>query len=163
MAVSGQTREERAFMRSAANHFGVAEGEVAFLAQGGATPDEIPVVLHLARSAGVSAEAILSLRRGGAEWTDLLRRYGMHVGLLYVELREVPSEGALGRAYEAFAARSRSSWQVIRLPDDQVVALVALDFLSEYLDIPPDEVAAELATSLSPVEAYRALLSPGSA
>lgn len=162
-ASEAQTREEQAFLRSAANHFGFAEREVAFLAQGEASPDEIPVVLHLARQAGVSAEAILALRRGGLSWTDLLRRYGMHAGQLHVDLETVPREGALGRAYETFAGRPRSSWEVIRLADDQVVALVALSFLSRYLQISPEQVAVALAGSLSPVEAYRALLGRRSA
>lgn len=162
-SAEAQTREEQAFLRSAANHFGFAEREVAFLAQGGASPDEIPVVLHLAREAGVSAEAILALRRGGHSWTDLLRRYGMHAGQLYVDLETVPREGALGRAYEAFAGRPRASWEVIRLPDDQIVALVALGFLTRYLQMSPERVAAALAGSLSPVEAYRTLLGRRSA
>ena len=162
-AAAGQTREEMAYIRSAANHFGVAEGEAVFLAGGGVRPAEIPVLLRVAQGAGISAEAILSLRRDGMSWADLLRRYAMHSGQLYVELDQIPSEGSLGEAYEAFAARPRSSWQVIRLPDDQVVALVALDFMSEYLELPPEEVAAALATALSPVEAYRALLTRHSA
>lgn len=161
--VEAQTREERAFLRSAANHFGVAEGEVAFLAQGGVSPDEIPVVLHLARGAGVSAEAILALRRGGQSWSELLRRYGMHTGQLYVRLEVVPTSGAVGRAYQEFAARPRASWEIIRLPDDQMVALVALNFLHVYLDLPPERVAAALAEAATPVEAYRVLLSRRSA
>jgi len=158
-AAAGQTREERAYLRSAANHFGMGEGEVAVLSEGGAAPGEIPVVLHIATRAGVSAEAILALRRSGRSWNDLLRRYGMHAGQLHVVLDPVPREGPLAAAYAAFADRPREAWAVINLPDEAVVALVNLHFLVEYLDLSPDRVAEALTRASSPVEAYRELLS----
>lgn len=156
---AGQSREEQAYLRSAANHFGVAEGEVRVLSQGGAATEEIPVVLYIATGAGVSAEAILALRRDGRSWSEMLRRYGMHAGQLHVVLDPVPAAGPLASAYAAFAERPRSAWHVITLPDQAVVALVNLSFLSEYLELSPDRVAQALTDARSPVEAYRALLS----
>lgn len=158
-AAAGQTREEQAFLRSAANHFGLAEGEVAVLSQGGADPGEIPVVLYIATRAGVSAEAILALRRAGRSWSDLLRRYGMHAGQLHVVLDPIPGEGPLGVAYAAFGERPREAWTVISLPDAALVALVNLHFLVEYLELSPERVAQALTRAGSPVEAYRDLLS----
>lgn len=158
-AAAGQSREEQAYLRSAANHFHVGEGEVGVLSEGGAALEEIPVVLYVATRAGVSAEAILALRRSGRSWSDLMRRYGLHAGQLHLILDVVPTEGALGVAYAAFAERPRNAWSVIALPDDAVVALVNLHFLVEYLELPPDRVAQALAQAGSPVAAYRMLLS----
>ncbi|HSG50025.1 MAG TPA: hypothetical protein VLA43_19530 [Longimicrobiales bacterium] len=158
-ALAGQSREEQAYLRSAANHFHMGEGEVVVLSEGGAAPEEIPVVLYIATRAGVSAEAILALRRSGRSWSDLLRRYGLHAGQLHLILDAVPSEGPLRLAYAAFAERPRNAWSVITLPDDALVALVNLNFLVEYLELPPDRVAQALAQADSPVAAYRALLS----
>lgn len=155
----GQSREERAFLRSAATHFGVAEGEVAVLAQGGASTQEIPVVLRIATGAGVSAEAVLALRRDGRSWSDLIRRYGIHAGQLHVPLQAAPETGPLAPAYTAFAERPRSSWSVISLSDEAVVALVNLRFMLEYLELPPDRVAQALTRAGNAVEAYRELLS----
>lgn len=154
-----QSREEQAFLRSAATHFRVEEGEVAVLARGsGATPEEIPLVLHIATGAGVSAEAILALRRSGRSWSELLRRYGMHAGQLHVPLESDPVEGPLAEAYREFAARPRNSWPVISLSDQALVSLVNLHFLTEYLDVPPERVARALTEARSPVQAYRTLL-----
>lgn len=158
-AAAAQSREEQAYLRSAANHFHMGEGEVVVLSEGGAALEEIPVVLYIATQAGVSAEAILALRRSGRSWSDLLRRYGMHAGQLYVILDANPTEGALGVAYAAFAERPRNAWSVITLPDEALVALVNLNFLVEYLELPPDRVAQALAQAASPIAAYRALMS----
>ena len=47
---------------------------------------------------------------------------------------------------------------MIRLTDDAVIALVNLRFLTEYLDLPPERVAAAISEEASVVEAYRRLL-----
>ena len=159
-SVQGQTREERAYLRSAAGHFGVGGGEVVVLAQGGAGTAEIPVVLHIATGAGVSAEAVLALRRDGRSWSELLRRYGMHAGQLHVRLEAPPNTGPLASAYAAFGERPRASWPVISLSDEAVVALINLRFMAEYLDLSPDRVAQALTRAGDPVEAYRELLTP---
>lgn len=157
--LAAQTREERAYLRSAATHFGSDEGEVAVLARGDVAPEEIPVVLLVSTRAGVSAEAILALRRTGRSWSEILRRYGLHAGQLHVSLEQVPSDGPVADAYAEYEGRSRDTWSVIRLPDGAVVTLVNLRFLSEYLDLAPDRVAAALSAEATVVEAYRRLLS----
>jgi hypothetical protein len=159
-SVQGQSREERAYLRSAAGHFGVGGGEVVVLAQGGASTAEIPVVLHIANGAGVSAEAVLALRRDGRSWSELLRRYGMHAGQLHVRLEGSPETGPLASAYAAFAERPRTSWSVISLSDEAVVSLVNLRFMAEYLELSPDRVAQALTRNRDPVDAYRELLAP---
>jgi hypothetical protein len=157
--LAGQTREERAFLRSAATHFGTEEGEVAVLARGDVAPEEIPVVLLVSTRAGVSAEAILALRRSERSWSEILRRYGLHAGQLHLPLEAIPADGPVADAYAPYRARTRDTWSVIRLPDQAVVTLVNLRFLSEYLDIPPERVASALSSEATVVEAYRRLLS----
>lgn len=156
--VEGQTREERAYLRSAANHFRMGEGEVVVLSQGSASLPEIPVVLHIATRAGVSAEAVLALRRDGRSWSELMRRYGLHAGQLHVALEAAPETGPLAPAYTAFSERPRSAWSVITLADESLVALVNLNFLADYLELPPDRVADALTRAANPVDAYRELL-----
>ena len=153
-----QSREQRAYLRSAAVHFDIAPGEVGFLSESVPSVGEIPVVLLAATRAGVSAEAILAMRRQGLAWGELLPRYGIDAGSLFVPLEAVPREGALGMAYDSYAGRAQETWRVLNLPDDAIVALVNLAFLAEYLDLPPGRVAQVLAASDSPVAAYRDLL-----
>lgn len=128
------------------------------LAQGDVPADELPVALLIARSSGVSASAVLALRRGGRAWADLLVRYGLHAGRLHVPLDSPPTQGAGGEAYQAYASREPRSWRVIRLPDEAVVYLVNLDFLSRHLEISPDRVAEVLTREGSSVRAHHHLL-----
>lgn len=155
--VYGQ-EDEVAYLRSAAIHFDYTPGEVAMLAEDGVSADELPVALLIARSSGVSASAVLALRRSGRAWADLLVRYGLHAGRLYIPLESPPAEGAGADAYEAFASREPRSWRVIRLPDEAVVYLVNLDFLSHHLEVPPDQVAQVLTREGSSVQAHHHLL-----
>ena len=139
-------------------HYGQTAGEVAILAEGRVPSDEIPVALTIARHAGVSAEAVLALHRNGRAWADLLVRYGLHAGRLHVPLQRPPTEGPGGEAYTAFAERDPSSWRVIRLSDEAVVYLVNLRFLSEHLELPPQQVADALTAEGSAVAAHGVLL-----
>ena len=157
MAVGAQ-QDEAAYLRSAAIHFDYTPGEVAILAESGGPPEEVPVALLIARNAGVSASAVLALRRGGRAWADLLVRYGLHAGRLHVPLDSPPTEGPGGEAYGAYASRDRSSWRVIRLSDDAVIYLVNLDFLHHHLELPAQRVADTLGREGSPIRAHHVLL-----
>ena len=151
-------QDEAAYLRSAAIHYEYPPGEVAMLAEAGGPPEELPVALLIARNAGVSASAVLALRRSGRAWADLLVRYGLHAGRLHVPLDPPPTEGPGGEAYQAFASRDRSSWRVIRLSDEAVVYLVNLDFLYHHLELPPQRVAETLTREGSPIRAHHVLL-----
>lgn len=155
-----RTAEVRAYLRSVAAYFEQDPAEVGVLVQGARVPSELPVALFVSGRAGISAEAVLALRRSGRSWSDILVTYGLNAGVIHVPLREPPTGGALGEAYAEYAERDRRTWSVIRLSDAAVVQLIHLRFLSGYLELPPDRVAAALAESGSPVDAYRGLLRP---
>lgn len=128
------------------------------LAEGDVPAEEVPVALLIARNSGVSASAVLALRRGGRAWADLLVRYGLHAGRLYVPLDLPPTEGVGAEAYRAYESRDRGSWRVIRLPDEAVVYLVNLDFLSHHLELPAQRVAEVMTREGSSIRAHHALL-----
>lgn len=161
-SLAGQERpaEVRAYLRSVAAFYEQDPGEVRLLVEGALAPEELPVALTVSRRAGISAEAVLALRRAGRSWTDILVTYGLHAGTLHVPLDTPPERGPLAAAYAEYAERPARSWSVIRLRDDAVVQLVHLRFLSSYLEVPPSRVAAALAGASSPVDAYRSLLAP---
>ncbi|MEJ2540075.1 MAG: hypothetical protein P8188_08915 [Gemmatimonadota bacterium] len=151
-------QQESAYLRSVAIHFGYTAGEVMMLAEWDVPVAEVPVALTVARDAGVSAAAVMALRQNGRAWADLLVRYGLHAGRLYVPLDEPPTEGAGGDAYAAYASRDPGAWRVIRLTDESIVYLVNLEFLSDHLELPPQAVADVLTAEGSPVRAHHRLL-----
>lgn len=153
-----RTTEERAYYRAVARFFQIPESEVAILGHWNLPADEIPVVLFVARRAGVSSEALVALRRSGRSWPALATSYGIGANALHVPLRDPGSAGALRPLYERFAATPVAQWASIALSDADVVALVNVRVLSQALGVPADEVARRTGTTASFVELYARLL-----
>lgn len=146
------------YYRAASEHFGVAVAEVQILAEWGLPSDEVPVVLFMARRGGISADAVAALRDSGRAWADLGSRYGVHAGLLHVELPDGAPLGPLARAYGEYRERGSAGWPSMRLEDREVVLLVNLRFLAEAVNRPPAEVLAALARAGSAADAYQSLV-----
>jgi hypothetical protein len=147
------------YFQAAASHFGVPAAEVGILAEWGLDPGEIPVVLFLARRAGVSTDALAALRRSGRSWADLASQYNVHAGHLHVTLDEGIPLGPLTRAYGEYRARGSAGWPAIRLEDSEVVLLVNLRFLADELARPHADVLAALDRGGSAPAAFRILVS----
>lgn len=150
-----------AYYRAAGEHFGVTEGEVQILSDWNLPPEEVPVVLFVARRGGVSADAVAALRRSGKSWADLGSRYGVHAGMLHVELDGAADLGLLAHAYDEYRQQPSSAWPGIRLDDPEIVALVNLRFLMEALRRSPEEVLAAMVRAGSAPDAYRLLVRGG--
>jgi hypothetical protein len=150
--------DERAYYRAVARFFEIPEGEVAILGQWNLPAEEIPVVLFLARRAGVSAEALVALRRSGRSWPSLASSYGIGANVLHVPLRDPGSAGALRPLYERFGATPVARWASLQLSDAEIVALVNVRVLAQALGRPPDDVARRTGTVASFVELYAQFL-----
>lgn len=154
---AAQDAATRTYLLRAGCHFGAPAGEVEVLARWSVSPEEIPVALFIAERTGVSAEVVLSLRRGGASWSDLSARYGLGGGAFHVPLAGAAPGDRLARAYGEFGSRSPREWDPVRLPDAEVVDLVNLRFLTESLGIPVARALEARASAGSWVEAFTAV------
>ena len=153
-----QSNAERAYYGAVARFFQMPEGEVAILGHWDLEPDEIPVVLFVARRAGVSAEALVALRESGRTWTALAASYNIGANAVHVPLRDPGSAGALAGVYERFGATPVAQWASIPLSEAEIIALVNLRMLSQVLGVAPDEVARHTGTTPTFVELYVQLL-----
>lgn len=156
--VQAQTAAERAYFAAVAKFFQMPEGEVAILGDWNLPPEEIPVVLLMARRAGVSPEALVALRQSGHSWTDLAKRYDIGANALHVPLRDPSSAGALSEAYKQFSDIPVEKWGSITLSSEEIVALVNVRVLSQALGVPPDDVMRRTGQASSFVELYAQLL-----
>lgn len=156
--VQAQTGAERAYFSAVAKFFQMPEGEVSILGDWDLPPDEIPVVLLMARRAGVSPEALVALRQSGHSWTELARRYDIGANALHVPLRDPSSAGALSAAYKQFTDTPVEQWGSISLSSAEIVALVNVRVLSQALGVPPDDVVRRTGQTSSFVELYAQLL-----
>jgi len=140
--VDAQSREAevRTYLQGVGCFFRMPPGEVQVLSQGRVSEEEIPVILFLASRAGVSGEVLVALRRTGASWMELARRYGMDAAVLHFPLGGASPGAALARAYDAYGAVAPREWGKVTLTDQEVVGLVNLRFLTEHNRIPPSQV-----------------------
>jgi hypothetical protein len=159
--VAAQDASVDAYLGGLAGHFGLPAAEVRVLSEWDIEPEEVAVVLFLAEEGGVSSDALIALHRAGRSWTQLAERYGMHAGTFHVPLAESASAGPLSAAYERFRGTPRAQWSSIDLDEDELVQLVNLKVLSDYLNVPPGRVVGAWEQAGSFVGAYGALVRSG--
>jgi hypothetical protein len=153
-----QSSAERAYFRAVAHYFQMPEAEVAILGNWDLPPDEISVVLFVARRAGVSAEALVALRGSGRSWTELVARYQIGASALHVPLQDPGSAGRLTELYDAFGNTPIARWGDIRPSSEDIVALINVRVLSQSLGLPPDDIMVHTSTAVSFVELYAQLI-----
>jgi hypothetical protein len=153
-----QSGAEQAYFRAVARYFQVQEVEIAILGNWDVPSDEIPVLLFVARRAGVSAEALVALRQSGRTWTELADRYQIGARALHVPLHDVASAGRLAPLYSSFRDTPVDRWAEIRLTSEDIVALVNVRVLAQSLGISPDEIMRRTGTAVSFVELYSQLI-----
>lgn len=134
--------DEAAFLRAVGEHFGTPRSEVRVLTRWSLSAGEIPVVLRLAKRAGVSPDVVVAKRRHGESWMEIARGYSVHAGDFHVPIEG--SSGFLSAAYERFGARPASEWRDISLSDAEVVGLVNVRFLSRALEVSAGRVVEAL-------------------
>ena len=129
-----------AYFRAVAQHFDVPLDEVVVVGDWDLDPDEVPVVLFMSRSAGVSPDALIGLRRGGMLWREVAARFGLGGRNFHLPLPEGEPLGFLARAYGEFRGHPPAEWHQIELEDAEIIALVNLRVLSEQVGVPPIRV-----------------------
>lgn len=147
-----------AYHRAVGDFFDVSDGEVTILREWQLPDEEIPVVLFVARRAGVSPEALVALRRGGRSWAELAGRYRVDASHFHVPLAEGAPAGVLSDAYQRFRSTPTGAWSSITLSDAEIVALVNLRLVARTLRMPAAEVLAAHSLASSFVDLYARLL-----
>ena len=158
--VEAQEREgqQDAYFRAVAEFFSVSSSEISVLRDWRLTPEEVPVVLFVAERAGISGEALVTLRRSGQSWSALGERYGVGAAALYVPIPDESPAGRLSGVYEQYRSIPPGQWDGIRLSADDIVTLVNVRLLAETLGIPPEDVLRRAGAASSFVQLYGELI-----
>lgn len=156
-AAQGGAQGRDAYFGAVAEYFALPAAEVSILGEWRLPDEEIPVVLFLARKAGVSPEAVVALRRSGRGWGELAGRYGLGADQFHVPLGDAAPAGVLADVYARFRALPAPRWGEVALSDRDVVGLVNLKVLSQTLRRSPEEVLARRGQG-SWVQAYLRLI-----
>jgi hypothetical protein len=155
--VSAQTAAHSDYFAAVARHFSVPAAEVVILADWGIQPDDVPVVLFVARRSGVSPEAVVALRDSGQSWTTLTARYRVSPAALHVPIRDDAPAGDLSGAYERFRTTPVASWNSVALNDEEIVGLVNVRVISQVLGVSAESVAAASGSTSTYVELHARL------
>lgn len=157
--VAGQERDSarQAYFEAVAGFFGLPPNEVTVLGDWEIAPDEIPVVLFVARHAGVSPEALVALRRSGQRWSELAVRYGIGARALHVPIRDQAPAGALAAAYDRYRGTPVAEWSAIRFSDADVIALVNVRLIAQTLGLAAEDVVRGTGSVSSYVELFTRL------
>jgi hypothetical protein len=123
------------YLQAVAAFYRLPASEVAILDDWELPLDEIPVVLFVARRAGVSPEALVALRGSGRSWASLTDRYRVTTATLHLPLPDDASAGALADAYATFREMPVDGWQAIRLTDTDIVSLVNIRVIGQSLGL----------------------------
>ena len=145
------------YFRAVAGFFNLPPSEIAILSDWQVPADEIPVVLFLARRAGVSPEALVALRGSGSGWAELADRYRVRASAFHVPVRDEAPTGRLEAAYRLFRSTPVGEWGTLRLSDDDIVALVNVRVISQTLGLSAERVLAETSAGESFVDLYTRL------
>lgn len=140
VAAQGGAAGREAYFGAVAEYFALPAAEVSILGEWRLPDEEIPVVIFLARKAGVSPEAVVALRRSGRGWSELAGRYGLGADQFHVALRDDAPAGMLSDVYGRFRALPASRWREVALGDGEIVGLVNLKVLAQTLRRSPEEI-----------------------
>ncbi|HSG09162.1 MAG TPA: hypothetical protein VLA36_12450 [Longimicrobiales bacterium] len=141
-AQEGATAQE-AYFGAVAEFFQLPRSEVGILGDWRLDVDEIPVVLFVARRAGISTEALVALRQSGRPWTDLVVRYGLDASHFHVPLPDQAQAGVLAEAFRRYRSLPANRWSEVALSDADIVALVNVRVLAQTLGLTPEAVLRE--------------------
>lgn len=131
-----------AYFGAVAEFFELPRSEVAILGEWRLPADEIPVVLFVARRAGISPEALVALRGSGRGWAELAQRYRVDASHFHVPLPDRANPGRLEAAYRQYRSLPIERWGEVRLEDADIIALVNVRVLAQTLRRAPHEVVA---------------------
>jgi hypothetical protein len=145
------------YFRAVAGFFSLPASEVAILSDWDIPADEIPVVLFVARRAGVSPEALVALRDSGQTWSALTDRYRVTAAALHVPVPDDAAAGSLSGIYETYRSTPVADWGSIRASDRDVIGLVNVRLISQALRLPAERVLSRSGSTPSYVELYAEL------
>ena len=137
--LSGDEDGLKSFYLAIGDHYKAPEKEVVIVRKASIPDDEMSVVFHIARHAGVTVEAVVKLRVKGMSWMEITRHYGMTAEIFYVPMKTDPGP-PYGHAWGLYKKTKREKWNEIRLADVDIVNFVNLKFVSEQNGCTPAEV-----------------------
>lgn len=129
----------KGFYLAIGEHYKVAEKEIVVVRERSVPDEDLPVIFHIARHAGVSHLKVIALRLKGLSWIDITFHYGLTAEIFYVPIKHKPGP-PYGKAWGHFKKGKKGDWKAVRLADPDIVNYVNLKFLSDRYGYSPEDV-----------------------
>ncbi len=130
----------RRFFLTVGDYFRIPQREVTVIKERGFSPNEVPVVLFLAKKAHVAPEVIMDLRLSGYTWLDITIRFGLSSEIFNVPIGVMVIDPPCRKVYGYFKKTPQKDWKTIVLSDEDITNLVNLKFMSEPYRYPPEKI-----------------------
>jgi hypothetical protein len=137
------TQEQQDYALGVADYYKAPPDRAWDFMDRGIAPEELPVVYHLAATAGVSPNYVVYLRLQGLAWQEVAVSLGLSPASFYWDdMFSVNLGGPFAGIYLGFHRypRDRWDWDNVSLSDADFVNLVGLRFTSVYWHRPLREV-----------------------
>jgi len=118
-----------AYLSLVGEHFRMPPEELRMLLQAGAEAEELPVLLRLSRTSGISPTVLLTLRRRGDSWLAIAHRYQLGAATFHVAIPDAEVDDRIRRAQQLFRETPESRWNTIQLDNQELVTLANLQVL----------------------------------
>jgi hypothetical protein len=143
-------------LRAITAQFGPSPAELRQAATVADTPEELAVILFVAREGHGDVAAVASRRAQGKSWADLMRTFGVSGSRLYL-----PLPAAAGVPYVRPSGYRSPGLSREPIPDDATVEdLVNLQVVAAEYRVDPMEVVAARRSGKSYAEIHRAHVTP---
>lgn len=119
------------------NHFRLTASDMADNMAHGASEEEVPIALFIARQSGMDTDAVWSVHDSGLNWMQVAWHFQLNPWVFFTPL---PSKSVEHTPYEKAYGIYASRAQKVTLEDSDLVNLVNLKFISEQYGCPPEEV-----------------------
>ena len=127
------------FYLAIGEHYQVPEKEIVIVRERKVPEEDLPVIFHISRHAGVSHLEVIKLRLKGMSWIDITFHYGLTAEIFYVPIKHKPGP-PYGKAWGHFKKGKKGGWKTLRLADPDIVNYVNLKFLSDRYGYSPNDV-----------------------
>ncbi len=128
------------FFLAIGDYYKTFQGEVVIIRKRGVPPDEIPVVLSLAKKAHAAPEIIVDFRLRDNTWLYTTFHFGLGPEIFYVPAAAMVSDPVYGKVYGYYMRKPKREWKTIVLSDADIINLANLKLLSEYYRYPPEKI-----------------------
>ena len=131
-AVVAEDGHQAEYVAAVSDYYEVSLDAVQSILDAGVSPEELPVLFHIAERSNASPVELTTARTQGKSWHQIAAAYDVTAADFYVYCADRVSSAAFGSIYAKFADLKRGEFNQVQLTDTDIVNLTNLRFLYRH-------------------------------